>query len=79
MQHIITKNCLQTILNECLLTNNAKITLSSTLLDLDLLTVDLEKGEFKSMAGPRDFDPVVSDLQRKLGQDFLAQDVPGLR
>lgn len=77
MQHTITKNCLQTILNECLLTNNAKITLASTLLDLDLLTVDLDKGEFRSMAGPRDFDPVVSDLQRKLGQDFLAQDVPG--
>jgi len=44
MQHTITKNCLQTILNECLLTGNAKVTLSSTLLDLDLLTWTSTRG-----------------------------------
>jgi len=77
MQHIITKHCLQAILNECLLTDNVKVTLSSTLLDLDLVTVDLKRNEFKDLATSRAFDPVVSEMQRRIGQDFLAQDVPG--
>ena len=78
MQHIITKHCLQTILNECLLTGNAKVTLGLHAFGPGPGHCGPETGEFRSMAGPRGLrSRWLATMQRKMGQDFLAQDVPG--
>lgn len=71
-----SKNFMMAVLNEALLHGRGRITVHSELLDLDIMKIDLDDQKISWIAGPQDFDPVISELRLKLGSQWLEGDLP---
>jgi hypothetical protein len=64
------------VLNEAVLHGRPSITVASTLLDIELVGVNLEAQQIDFIAQQRDFDAVLPEIQSKLGEQALIVDLP---
>lgn len=71
-----SKNFIMAVLNEALLHGRSRISVHSDLLDLDIMKIDLRNEKIAWIAGPEDFDSVISELRLKVGSQWLEGDLP---
>lgn len=71
-----SKNFIMAVLNEGLIHGRTRIAVRSDLLDMEIIKLDLEEGRIVWIAEPKDFDPVVSEIKLKIGNQWLEDDLP---
>ena len=75
MESVVGKEMLMAVLNELVLAKRGSIEVSSDLLGIPLMNLDLEKGEIVGVADWQDFNAVLPGMRAKLN-DNLAADLP---
>lgn len=76
MELEVGKEFLMAVCNEAMLHKKATCTVSSPLLNVDLLKINLELGEIIWVARREEFDTVISELRLKIRDSALQNDLP---
>jgi len=73
----VGKEFLMAVCNEAKMNQRPNCTVSSTMLNIDLLRTDLEAGRISWIARKEDFDTVISGFNLKIASEPLRNDLPG--